>query len=323
MTRDGFDTDLAASLSASLRADLAGDDRALSGVVPVLSHLLAFPGEALVSDDVIARMRGLIGGIARQFPAPDGEDAAAAKDGASAGAVDSLAATLAGNGGLMMHCYGLAVEGALTLKLSDTQGLDPVMSALLKELIASKDDTIAELAMQFMASQSRFAEGQRRVDTPILELPPWLFDEAVNIWKAWASGQQIANIAAVETELRGQYDEGRTRHSLLERLLGTLGASADVVCEIETAGLAIFASAIARGTQQPRELIILSCQMQQNLRLALALKSCALTAEAIARQFAFLGHDIALPEGFDAWDDDDAAQLLANSSLSAKVEHNG
>ena len=51
----------------ALRQELARGDMALAGVAPVLSHLLSSPGQALVSEDVLARMRGMLGDLARQL----------------------------------------------------------------------------------------------------------------------------------------------------------------------------------------------------------------------------------------------------------------
>src|SRR3546814_4629440 len=54
-------------VEAVMRQELALGDRALASVAPVLGHLLATPGQSLVSDDLVARMRGMLADIARQL----------------------------------------------------------------------------------------------------------------------------------------------------------------------------------------------------------------------------------------------------------------
>ena len=52
-------------VEALLRQELVLGDQALAGVAPVLSHMLSSPGQSLVSDDIVARMRGMLGDLAR------------------------------------------------------------------------------------------------------------------------------------------------------------------------------------------------------------------------------------------------------------------
>lgn len=314
MNSEGSDTDMAAALTAQLRAELAADDRALSGMVPVLTHMLASPGEKMVSDDVLARLRGLIGSVARQLNAMGGIS--------EPQHTDALALAIAENGNLLTHFYGLAIEGAITDWLIAERGIDPVLSTLLRELVGSKEAEIAQLAMSLMAAQARFAEGQRRADLAVFELPAGLFDEAIGVWKAWAKREPLPELAKIEGDLRAQYDEGATRIGLIERLLSAIGAGGAVVCELETAGLAIFSSAVAKQTGQQRELVLLSCQPGQSLRLALALKICGLPEEAIMHQFDVLGRAVALPDDFADWKEDAATELLAGSSLGTMVTRN-
>ena len=312
MTRESSEFADDAAAMDGMRSDLARDDHALASVVPVLAHVLAHPGEPLVSDEVIARMRGLFAGIAKEFPTS-----------VDAAATDALAAVLTENGDLISHCYAAGVEGAITQSLSANHGIDPALPALVQELIGSKDVQIAELAMAFMAAQARFAEGQRRGTAALFELPAELFDTAVSAWRTWAEDGGFEDAAGAEAKLRARYDEGSTRLGLINRLLSAIGAGSQVFSEIETAGLAVFASAIAKDAGQPRELVVLSCQTQQSLRLALALKASGRSSEAILRQFAFVGHGIALPAGFDEWSAEQATEILNASPLSAKVSDLG
>jgi len=316
MTREGTDIELTEALVASLRADLAGDDRALSGVVPVLSHVLTNRGEPMVSDDIIARMRGLIASAAEQLLASKEEEASAEE-------VDSLSTALASNGSIVTHYYALAFEGGLSEDLAERNGLDPVISPLIRELMGSKDNSVAEIATKLMASQARFIEGQKRRQSSIFELPPELLEEVLVTVKTWAK-QQIRPLGTqLSADLKEAYDEASTRLGLLTHLIAMLGASGELVCEIETAGFAIFCSALAAQTRQPRELMVLSCQSHQSLRLALALKATGISTESTIRQFEFIGSDVTFPAGFDIWDGESAADMLLGSPLGAKVVQDG
>ena len=313
MTRQGAETLDEAEMTAALCANLASDDRALAGVIPIVSHMLANQGQALIGDDVIARMRGAIDAIAHQlcvltFDRKEHVDASA------------LGAMLADSGGLVNHCYALAVEGVLTERLGVDQGVDPALPALLQELVASRDANICQLAMAQMASQACFVEWQQRGGSPLFELPIDLFDDVLDVWKKFALKQGDGFLVQKESEMRAQYDEEATRLGLLDRLLSAVGASAEIVSEIETAGLALFISAIAKSTGQPRDLVALSCQQQQCLRLAIALKAAGRSTEAIMRQLAMLGADISLPLEFKDWDEEQALGLLEASSLGTKTK---
>jgi len=72
---------------------------------------------------------------------------------------------------------------------------------------------------------------------------------------------------------------------------------------------------LAHLTRQPRELAILACHERQAARLALSLRAAGLKRADVARQFMLLHGDFALPEGFDGLSIDQAASLLATSSV--------
>ncbi len=313
MTRQGAEILDEAEMTAALAANLASDDRALAGAIPIVSHMLGNQGQALLSDDVIARMRGTIDAIAQQLCfLTTGER----------GDVDvsALGVMLAESGGLINHCYALAVEGALTQQLSVEQGIDPALPALLQELIASRDTNIRQLAMALMASQARFVAGQGHGGAPLFELPIEIFNGVLDVWKVCGANQDNAYLVQKASEIRAQYVEEATRLGLLERLISAVGASAEIISEIETAGLAIFISAIAKSTGQPRDLVALSCQQQQCLRLAIALRATGRSTEANMRQLALLGANISLPLEFNGWDKDQALGVLGASALGTEAK---
>ena len=59
------------------------------------------------------------------------------------------------------------------------EGIDPVLTGLVQELIASQDSGVSALAMQALAAQSRFVQSQRRMELPLGELPGDLFHKAL------------------------------------------------------------------------------------------------------------------------------------------------
>ena len=58
------------AVEAFLRDELARENRAATAVVPVLRHLLNSDAHALVSDAIVARVRGMVVDCAAQLWAP-------------------------------------------------------------------------------------------------------------------------------------------------------------------------------------------------------------------------------------------------------------
>lgn len=296
----------------ALRQELARGDVALAGVAPVLSHLLGSPGQALVSEDVLARMRGMLGDLARQVLAAQAEVGARAmapeRDGQQ-----NMAGILATSGILVSHCYALAMESQLSDRLEQGGAIDQVLTPLLQELIASPDEAVAELAMATMSAQARFVQAQRRMDLPLGELPAELFMEVLALARHGAGDGREA-IDRAEQRLRAQYDESTSRLGLLARLVGGLAGGLRAALDLEHAGVALFATALARASRQPRELAVLSCHERQQVRLALALRSGGLKLEDVARHFVLIHADLPVPEGIASLAPEQALALLKGTA---------
>lgn len=277
-----------AAREAILRQELARENRALDSVVPVLRHLLASEGHRLVSDAILARVRGMLSDLAAQLlAAAAGRDPGLRVTGTDELTQrDALAEVLAGDGALLAHCHALAAESQLAERLHQNHGIDPVLSPLLQELIASDEPVMAELAMNVLAAQSRFIQSQRRMELPLGELPAELF-HAVTA----AHGPQGD---AVQPLLAG-YDEAASRLGLLARLVSALRRGAIAALALDHAGPALFASALAALAREPREQAVLACQEGQGARLALALRSADVATETIARQFALVDPAAGVP----------------------------
>lgn len=305
-----------------LRAELARGDRVLSGVAPVLSHMLASSGHALVNEAIVARLRGMLSDIARQLLAAAAAHPAQRRS-AHAPAyypdpveIDALADHLAGEGPVLSHCYALAMEAHLVHRLEQRSSLDPVLSPLLQELIASDDPAVAELAMTALAAQSRFIQAQRRMAMPLGELPARLFQIVLGRWQATrvTDPAEPASADPVLRALKQDYDEGAGRLGLFARLVTAMRGGALAGLELDHAGLSLFVSVLATLTRQPRDLAILACHERQAARLALGLRAAGLDERAIERQFLLLEPAERLPRAIDELPPDRAAALLAQSA---------
>lgn len=266
----------ASPVETVLRQELARENRALDAVVPVLRHLLASEGERLLSDAIVARLRGMLSDLALQLLALDeGRDPSlrVMRD-SDAQACDALVEALAGDPALLTLCHALAAESQLAERLYHQRAIDPVLSPLLQELIASDVPSVAELAMNALAAQSRFIQSQRRMELPLTELPAELFHRLVTARR---------HTPALEA-LRQAYDEGASRLGLLARLVSAMRHGALAALALDHAGAALFASALAGLARLPRDQAVIACHPQQAMRLALSLRAAGQGGEAIERQ---------------------------------------
>jgi hypothetical protein len=299
--------DLAAddAVEAILRGGLAREARALTAVVPVLRHLLGSEAQGLVSEAILARVRGMILDCAAQLlAAKAGRDPATRA--AEPAALDTLAEILMGDEALLAHCHALAAEGLIAERLQQRHAIDPVLSPLLQELIAADDEAIAAVAMATLAAQSRFVQAQRRGEVPLEELPAELFHALL--------GQVAGN--SLETRglvrLQAGYDEAAARLGLLARLITGMRRGALAALAIEHAGLALFATALSGETRRARGEVVLATHEGQGLHLALLLRAAGLSPSAIERQLLLAQPAASLPRGIGAITSQRAAALLGS-----------
>lgn len=299
--------DLAAdhAVEAILRDELARETRALAAVVPVLRHLLRSDADALVSDAILARVRGMIHDLAAQLvAAAAGHDAVTrARSGRDHAASERLAARLMDDEALIAHCHALAAESLLAARLQQRQASDPVLSPLLQELIASEDADVSSLAMSALAAQSRFVQSQQRMELPLCELPAELFHALV------AQVQTETADSASLVRLTAGYDEAATRIGLLARLVAAMRHGAIAGLAIDHAGVALFSSTLAASARTPREAAVLACHDSQAARLALLLRAGGLPPSAIERQLLLLAPSALLPPGLASLTPEAAATL--------------
>lgn len=311
MVQAGIKSIAVSSMEDDLRAELARSDNAIGSIGPMLRNLLANDDHSLFSDEIVARVRGMLRDLARQLLTAEAEEAGAEDPLAVAEAhAPDVTASLTADTALLGHVHALALEWQLTERLQIRNGLDVALSPLLQAHIASRDAGAAETAMATLAAQVRFLQHARRMELPLGELPGDLFHAALQVMRAHAGANEPDAAERALARLRGGYDEGATRLALIARLVTGLGATAATALAIDHAGAAIFLSALALASGQDRDLAVLSTNGGQIARLALALRAAGLKREQAEAQFVFLHPDTALPEGFDALHANNAAALI-------------
>jgi len=307
-----------ASIEATMRSELALGDSSVEGVVPILRHLLASDGNALFSEEIVARVRGMAKAIVAQLleTATTGEGETHEGAASDAQALDEAARiavtdALVNNTAFLRHIHALALEWQLTDRLQSRLGVDPVVSPLLQSQIASSDAGISTLAMKLLASQARFCQAQRRMSHSVLELPRNLFDSVIAAAKEAAPLSGANTLPETIASLQASYDEAATRLGLISTLLGAMGGEAASALSVVHSGPAIFLSAMAQGAGLGRDASVLATNEAQCARLALALRAAGLKPAGIEEQFVALHPDVTLPEGFERLNADRAAALLA------------
>lgn len=304
------------SVEAGLRDELARGDAVLSTATPILRHLLASEDHALFSDEVVARVRGMLTDIARQLLYAQAEAARAADRAAFAEErSEPLVKALAGDAALLGHLHALTIEAQLAGRVQERTGIDAVLSPLLQEFVAAQDEAMAAAAMSAITAQARFVQQQQRMALPVGELPGDLFHAALVAFYATAGEDEAAETAM--RQLRDSFNESLGRIGLLARLIVRMGKGARRALDIDSAGLALFATALAMAAGQDRGVTVLSFSDRQFARLALALRAAGLRQREIEEQVLYLRPDIALPEGFGGLRAERAAALLAASDLGS------
>jgi hypothetical protein len=280
MISPAFSPSAAREAEALLGQSLSAADAALAGAVPILRHLLGPTDPALFSDRILAQTRAQIEDLARQL-APSG--------------VVELAERLAGEPALLRHAHALALEAELAERLTERLGLDPVAPPLVQSTIASPDARASARAMQLLAAQARFGQWHRRGELPLGELP----DDLLRLAHRAAPDAKRAEPGLVSGRIA---------------LLGDAAAGLDAAAlELGQAGVALFVTALARGSGLARDTAILATVPSQAPRLALALLACGVSPEAVERQLIALHPGLAIPDGIDALPPERAAALLAGA----------
>ena len=260
-----------------LREALARSDATLWSAGPVLAHLLSVPDRTLLTDEIVASVRGMLGHLAEQLlqaslTAHFGEDNA----GFAARHRDDLTEVLQRMPELLAHCHAMAVEWGLTRKLEAERGIDPVVSPILKQAAAMDDPACTGVAMRLISAQGRYVQSQRRMELPLGELPGDLLHSVLIAWRRFGADARWGSTEAADTLIRQAYDESATRLALSQRLVGVLGEDNADLLFIEESGAALFFSALARMSGQARALCVLASHDKQAVRMVLSLQAAGL-----------------------------------------------
>ena len=264
----------------ALREALARADGVLARVNPILEHLLATPDHSLFSEELVARIGGMCRNLAAQVLRAQAE--ATGEAGREAFAElhsDELAGHLFACPRILSHCHSLGMEWQLATRMEAQYGLDPVLSPGIQDLIASTDEGQASTAMATLAAQARFAQSQKRMELPLAELSADLFHEVLLAWRRFNGERRSDAMIRAEAKLRNTYDESGSRLSLLARLVAGIADGNRELLSIDKTGVALFATALAVRSGQPRPLAILATNEGQAARLALSLRAAGLDAQ--------------------------------------------
>ena len=304
------------AIEGLMRRDLFHADQAMLHMGPILRHLLQNDDRSIFSDEVIARVRGMLADVARQLVQAMGEAAGHADAAAWAReAGPGLAEMLAASQPLLHHLHMLAVEWHLTERLQGRLAIDPVLTPLLQDIIASPDPDLAARGMNLLAAQARFGQQVRRMQIPLIELPTHLHEIALATMRGYVGGDAAGEAAAQQSEitLRQRRAVAASRLDLLEHVITTLGPDRSAALKLDHAGVALFLSALAASSGLGRGTAIMSTTESQMPRLALSLVAANVRREGVVATFSALHPDIAVPAGIEKLDPAHATTLLANA----------
>ncbi|MEO5707428.1 MAG: hypothetical protein ABIT10_07895 [Alteraurantiacibacter sp.] len=308
----------AAEVETIMQGELAEGDAVLASTRPILRHLLANRDQTLFSDEVIARVRGMIAHVAQQLLRACADAADADEEvRQDLPGHEELAALMLEDTAFLSHAHALTQEAGLAEDLQRRSGIDGVLSPLLQELAAASEPQLAAGAMRVIAAQARFLQQMRRMELPLGELPGDLFHKALLLMQTQMSGDPVVETATAA--LRASFDEGDGRIGQLSRLVMALGGRAARALAIDHAGLALFATALGMASNQDRTLAVLAFGESQLARLALSLRAAGLGQGAVEEQFLYIHPDALLPEGFDSLTTARAIAVLAASPVAVSA----
>ncbi len=270
-----------------LRADLARAEEVRASIGPVLRHLVSSDDLSVFSEEAVARTRGLIEALAGQLLRA--VSLGAGQEVLRPGEPEALIAALVAQPALLAHCHALALEGQLTERLAGQARLDPVLSPLLQTRLAAPDPDVAALAMHVLAAQTRFMQAQRRMEVAPGELPADVLHPVLVAFDAVCG----AEAAPAAMAIRSRYDEARSRHGLLARLVLGLGGDAAAALDPLEAGLAIFLTALSLATMQERDRAVLALVDGQQARLATMLAAAGASPQQVEACLLLLHPDLA------------------------------
>ena len=280
------------TVEAGLRERLARCDGVSASMIPVLRHLVrADDRGAALSDETVARVRGMIAHLARELLGSPGADAGAADE-------TELAAALMDDPALLLHVQALALEAQLAQRLQSTLAIDPVLPPLLQAVIADADEARAGPGMRLLAAQARFMQAQRRMEIGLTELPGELLHRALLTMRTvvGTDGEPGERVATTARRISAEYDAGASRLGLAARLVRALDGDAAMALSLADAGVTIFLTALSLACGQEREAATLATGEGPAIRLGLMLRASGLTPALVEQQLLALHPEGGLPD---------------------------
>ncbi|GMM94423.1 hypothetical protein [Qipengyuania sp. MTN3-11] len=300
--------------AAALRDALTRADAQLSSAAPLLRHLLSARDQSLFSDSLVARIRGMLTNLAWQMLRIQAEATGEkAREQFAERHGEALAERFFASSDLVDLCHSLALEWQLAGELENRLGIDPVLSPLIQQSIGAEKAEVASTAMAVLAAQTRFVRQQERMELPLTELAGELFDETVRIWREFVQDDSSDALTRAESRLRSEFDEGSGRLALLARFIAALGSRHQEVLSVQSAGVAIFLSALAIRTGQGRVLTVRSTNEGQIVRLALSLRAAGLKAGEVDTQLLAIHPDLRRSADLDELGTREAADWLSSA----------
>lgn len=290
-------------------------DATLASNAAILRHLLHNDDQSMFTDEIVARVRGMLHDIARQLLRAQAE--ADEKGDAfpfSEAGLERLTGILGSNGALLGHVHALALEYRLCDRLQFRLGLDPVLPPVSNALRTSGGDEAATI-VQLINAQARFCQNQRDMELPLIELPEMLF-QSVLIAQQMQAAEQDQNVLAIaHARLRASYESHTNRLALLSQAVtGARAAGVDTL-DVTQAGVSLFLTGLGQATRQIRENVVMIAFDRRMTRLALSLRAAGVALDKVAVQFACFHPDAAVPREYEMVDAHQAALILAQAPL--------
>lgn len=266
--------------------------RNLTAVLPILIDAEECD---LASAEVLARTRGMKASVAAELSVLQGSDRK-----------HDLSLTnqaLAHCAVFVRFAQAQAMEYLVGRRLAERLGLDPAFPPVVQTLLNEHASELAPLVMTLLTEQARFVQATARMECPVGHLPVEVFDAVLRVWRQASEGTDAIAKSRVESELRREYDESRTRIALTSRVAQAISSAASIPLSLDMVGLSLFLSMLADRLELPRASVVALLDRSQQARLYLAMIAAGMSRERAVQQLLMLHETV----------DDTALEPIARS----------
>lgn len=307
--RDQADLD-----ESAVRDRLTQADKALKGAAPYMQFRVFGENQPFLSDEVVARVRGMLLDVANQFTAQlrGSANMTSFDEALTDTLTNSLAVRLASVPAILEHAYAASCEWLVTMRMQARSNVDPVVSPLLQCMIADRGIATSQSAMQFLSAQTKYAQDQRRMKLPVAEMSAALLPLLYGVWRDVAEqyGVHYEEIVQAERAVEARTAGAMSRTNTISRFLTDVGNSR-AFSALE-AGVALFVSAIATATKQHRDSVVMAMNEESPVRFALMLRAAGLSTNGIEEQFLAIRAETGQLSGVEMLPQDRAAHILSH-----------